>query len=132
MIRLARCMAAAITLNAIVAGIATGQSLLDTVHLQRVTSAGEYVVHWTIDEGLGEQTIFLKNTGANRSITIVSWRVYECRNIRPRSCSTHKDGPTIKPGETVRLGIVRRQEEGEGYSFQYEFSATYVEEAARN
>lgn len=58
MIRLARCMAAAITLNAIVAGIATGQSLLDTVHLQRVTSAGEYVVHWTIDEGLGEQTIF--------------------------------------------------------------------------
>jgi hypothetical protein len=130
--RLVGRMGGAIALTAILTGIAAGQTPQDTVHLQRVASAGRDVVHWTIDEGLGEQTIFLKNTGADRPVTIASWRVYECRNIRPRSCSTHKDGPTIKPGETVRLGVVRRQVEGEAYSFQYEFSAAYVEDAVRN
>lgn len=99
-----------------------------SVNLQRATSAGGNIVHWTIDEGLGEQTIFIKNTSPDRPITIVSWRVYQCRNIRPRNCSEHKNGPTIKPGETVRLEIVRSQNAQDGYSFNYEMSSLYADE----
>jgi hypothetical protein len=54
--------------------------------------------------------------------------VYQCRNIRPRNCAEHKNGPTIQPGETVRLEIVRSQNAQDGYSFNYEMSSLYADE----
>jgi hypothetical protein len=104
---------------------AAGQVVQDSVRLQQVTAAGSHLVHWTFDEGLGQQTIYLKNTAKDRPVTITAWRVFNCDNIKRRSCRGHSNGPTLQPGETVRLAIVERDNEERAYSFNYDFTASY-------
>ena len=107
---------------------AAAQIAHDSVRLQQVTAAGSHIVHWTFDEGIEQQTIYLKNIGKDRPVIITAWRVFDCENIKRRSCREHKEGPTLEPGETVRLGTVQRDNEELGYSYRYEFAAAYTDE----
>jgi hypothetical protein len=109
---------------------AAAQILEDSVHLQEVTAAGRDIVHWTFDEGIGEQTIYLKNVSKDRPVTIISWRVFDCDNIKRRSCKEHREGPTLQPGQTLRLATVQRQDEQRAYSYRYDFTASYPEDEA--
>jgi hypothetical protein len=107
---------------------AAAQILEDSVRLQQVTAAGEDIVHWSFDEGVGQQTIYLKNVSKNRPVTITGWRVFDCDNIKRRSCKDHREGPTLQPGQTVRLTTVQRQDEERGYSYRYDFTASYPDD----
>ena len=109
---------------------AAAQIIEDSVRLQKVTAAGNDIAHWTFDEGIGQQTIYLKNVSKNRQVTITSWRVFNCDNIARRSCKEHNGGPTLQPGQTVRLGTVQRQDEERPYSYSYDFTARYPDEQA--
>jgi hypothetical protein len=109
---------------------AAAQILEDSVRLQQVTAAGRDIVHWTFDEGIGEQTIYLKNVSKERPITITGWRVFDCDNIKRRSCKEHRQGPTLQPGQTVRLATVQRQDEQRAYSYRYDFTASYPDDPA--
>lgn len=44
---------------------------------------------------------------------------------------TPHEGPTLQPGETVRLGIVQRDDEERAYSFNYDFTAMYPEDQSQ-
>lgn len=111
-------------------GPAAAQIIRDSVRLQQVTAAGSEIVHWTFDEGIGQQTIYLKNISKDRPVTISSWRVFDCENIKRRSCKEHRGGPTLQPGQTVRLGTVQRQDEERDYSYRYDFTASYPDDQA--
>ena len=104
---------------------ATGQLVQDSIRLQQVTAAGSDIVHWTFDEGPGQQTIYLKNSSKDRPVAITTWRVFDCHNIKLRSCGEHSPGPTLKPGQTVRLAVVQQQDQEQAYSFRYDFTASY-------
>jgi hypothetical protein len=104
---------------------AAAQIVEESVRLQPVTAAGSDIVHWSFDEGIGQQTIYLKNISKDRPVTIASWRVFDCENIKRRSCKEHNEGPTLKPGQTVRLGTVQRQDEERAFSYKYDFTASY-------
>jgi hypothetical protein len=110
---------------------AAAQLVQDSIRLQQVTAAGSHIVHWTFDEGIGQQTIYLKNT-AEEPVTITAWRVFDCDNIKRRSCGEHGNGPTLQPGQTVRLATVQRQDDQRASSFRYDFSASYPATEAAN
>jgi hypothetical protein len=109
---------------------AAAQIVQDSIRLQQVTAAGSHIVHWTFDEGIGQQTIYLRNTAKDRPVTITAWRVFDCENIERRSCGEHSEGPTLQPGQTVRLATVQRQDEQRAYSFRYDFTARYPDDQA--
>jgi hypothetical protein len=119
-----------VLLSLIGAPSAQGQLVQDSVRLQQVTAAASEIVHWTFDEGIGQQTIYLKNTSRDRTVTITGWRVFDCDNLKRRSCGEHSPGPTLQPGKTVRLTTVERQDEERAYSFRYDFTASYPEDPA--
>jgi hypothetical protein len=99
----------------------------DEIIRQQPSSAGSEAVHWTFDDGFGQQTIYVRNTSAHRAMRIVRWRVFNCDNVRRRVCRKHEPGPTIPPGRTVRLATVTREMEERGYSFRYELTPEWVE-----
>jgi hypothetical protein len=109
---------------------AAAQIMQDSLRLQQVTAAGAYIVTWTFDEGTGQQTIYLKNTSKDRPVSITAWRVFDCENLKRRSCGEHGEGPTLQPGQTVRLAVVQQQDEEQAYSFRYDFSASYPDDQA--
>jgi hypothetical protein len=123
-------LAALVLLLFTAASSARAQIREDSVSLQQVTAAGRDIVHWTFDEGVGQQTIYLRNVSKDRPVTIIGWRVFDCDNIKRRGCKEHKAGPTLQPGQTVRLGTVQRQDEERAYSFQYDFTASYPDDRA--
>jgi hypothetical protein len=110
------------------ASSAAGQRTQDSIRLQKVASAGGDIVHWTFDEGTGQQTIYLKNIGKHRPVTISAWRVFDCDNIKRRSCGEHTEGPALQPGQTVRLAVIRQQDVERPYSFRYDFTARYADD----
>src|SRR5690242_16386322 len=123
-------LAASVLLAFTEARLAAAQILEDSVRLQQVTAAGGNIVHWTFDEGVGQQTIYLKNVSKDRPVTITGWRVFDCDNIKRRSCKEHSEGPTLQPGQTVRLTTVQRQDEDRSYSYRYDFTASYPDDQA--
>jgi len=120
----------AVSLGTPVALIAQGVPTLDSTRLTPVTGAGKHLVFWTAEEGAaGEQVVYLRNISTDRSITITSWEVYECFKVAGGICGKRDKGPTIQPGKTVRLVVIRGfRGTSEGYSFRYRFTQQWTDE----
>ncbi len=109
---------------------AQGVPRLDSTVLAPVTGAGQFLLHWSTDEGAnGEQSIYLKNTSKTRSITITSWEVYNCYRVATGICGPRDTGPTIKPGKSVRLVTIRGfRGSTEGFQYGYRFTQRWTDE----
>ena len=120
----------AVILLAPSSGRAQGIPVLDSTRLTPVTSAGAFLKFWTTDEGAaGEQAIYLKNISPDRSITITSWEIYDCYKVAGGICGPRDHGPTIKPGKTVRLAVIRGfRGSSEGYYYRYRFTQRWTDE----
>jgi hypothetical protein len=95
-----------------------------------VTAAGPSLIFWATDEGAnGEQAIYFRNTSEARSITITSWEIYDCYKVAGGICRKHDSGPTIKPGKTVRLVLIRGfLGSTEGFAYKYRFTQAWTDE----
>jgi hypothetical protein len=111
--------------------LAQGIPEMDSTRLQPVTAAGQYLVHWTYDDGTDQQAIYFKNTSKDRAVTITSWELYDCIKVAGLSGRKHDSGPTIKPGKTVRLHSVRGQRSDDGFAFKYRFTAEWADTTSR-
>jgi len=107
-----------------------GVPVLDGTVLTPVTASGKFLAFWTAEDGTeGEQGIYLKNLSPDRSITITSWEIYDCIRLAGGICGKRKKGPTIKPGKTVRLMLVRGWGDGSaGFSYRYRFTQEWTDE----
>ena len=74
--------------------------------------------------GTGETTVYVRNNAA-RPVRIIWFEVRDCINIPRKICGRHSPGPTIKPGKTSRLVVVRRERNSEGWSYTYQFQAEW-------
>jgi len=109
---------------------AQGVPTLDSTVLTPITASGKFLVFWAAEDGAnGEQGIYFKNVSPDRSITITSWEVYDCIKLAAGICGKRDKGPTIKPGKTVRLILVRGFRGGtEGFSYRYRFTHQWTDE----
>ncbi len=82
-------------------------------------------------QGSREQSVFLRNN-STRTIQIASYEVRECVNISRRVCGVHTPGPVIRPGKTVILVTLVRQQYNEGYSYRYRFSPRFVADSSND
>jgi hypothetical protein len=114
------------------AGTLSGQGVpvLDSTVLTPVTASGKFLAFWAAEEGTnGEQAIYFKNLSPDRSITITTWEIYDCIRLAGGVCGKRDKGPTIKPGKTVRLILIRGSRGGtEGFSYRYRFTHQWTDE----
>lgn len=101
--KLTRVVAAALLLPA--TAVAQGVPRLDSTYMAPVTSAGKWLVYWATDEGAnGEE-------------------------VAGGICGKRDKGPTIKPGRTVRLFVVRGiRGSTEGFLYRYRFEQAWTDE----
>ncbi len=121
-------IAVAVSTARLVAG--QGVPTLDSTVLTPVTASGKFLAFWAAEDGAGgEQGIYVKNLSPARSITITSWEIYDCIKLAGGICGKRDKGPTIKPGKTVRLILVRGwRESSEGFSYRYRFTQQWTDE----
>ena len=128
---LARSLPLAIALAVAVPSLAAGQGVpaMDSTRLTSVTAAGKFLAYWTAEDGAAqEQGVYLKNLSPDRSITITSWEVYDCINLAGGVCGKRNKGPTIKPGKTVRLVLIRGwRGSTRGYSYRFRFTQQWTD-----
>jgi hypothetical protein len=119
---------AAVAFAMLIAGAraADAQWVPDSIIRAPVTAAGAHALHWTMDEGIGEQTVYVKNTSRDRTVTVAAWRVRDCVNLRVRDCGKRKAGVSVAPGQTIRLGTVRRDVAEREYFFRYELTIEWT------
>ncbi|MFN8653644.1 MAG: hypothetical protein U0133_17195 [Gemmatimonadales bacterium] len=107
-----------------------GVPRLDSTITTPITASGKFLVFWTAEDGAeGEQGIYLRNISPDRSITITSWEIYECFKVAGGICGKHDKGPTLKPGKSTRLALVRGfRGSTEGYSYKYRFTQEWTDQ----
>ncbi len=129
-----RMLALMVATAVLVPRIASAQGVprLDSTHMTPVSASGKALVYWVTDEGAnGEQGIYLRNTSPDRAITITSWEVFDCYRVAGGICGKRAKGPTIKPGKSVRLVLIRGfKGSTEGFSYKYRFEQAWTDELA--
>jgi hypothetical protein len=87
------------------------------------------MLHWVESAGRSEQIVTLKNT-SQEFIQVESYEIYECINISPsRLCRVHRDGPLIRPGQTIKLVTLGRLRPTQGWSFRYRFQVRFLRDS---
>lgn len=88
---------------------------------EEVSLTGSY------DELPDGYTILLHNNSAVRSVRVTEWTLYNCQGIRGSICQRHTKPVIIGPGQTVELGRAIKESGYNGYNFQWNWSAEFVE-----